>query len=236
MKKFEIDIRGFNLFPELEVHAFRRFDAKKTILTLDVVALLARAVKEAAERDVGQVSDRPVVSRWRNAYRAMGAKPSKFQSSIEALLRRVSKGGPLEFAIPLVSFYNAHSLMTSAPVGAYDVQKLSGKVLMLRPCRPEEDRFQPLGGEPASFPLSTGLIVYAEDTEVLCWGLNHRDSRVSALDAASEDVVFFSEAAFRDQGTAAANVIEAMRDALSAVGANCSPHLVANQDVPTFYF
>jgi lysyl-tRNA synthetase class 2 len=166
----------------------------------------------------------------------MGTKPSRFQSSIEALLRRAGKSSGLHFAVPLVGFYNAHSLLATAPVGAYDVTKLASDPILLRPCRPTTDHFQPLGGNPEHFPLLPGLILYASGSTVLCWGFNHRDSSITALKPNSEDVAFFSEAAFNDQTTAAACVISAMRQQLLDSGGLCTGHLIASRNLPSFEF
>jgi DNA/RNA-binding domain of Phe-tRNA-synthetase-like protein len=236
MPRFEIDAATFAAFPAMEVHAFRCRNAGSIVSTLDGEALLAQALAVSAVAGGRQVGDVPSVARWRDAYRSMGTKPSRFQSSIEALLRRAGKGSGLHFAVPLVGFYNAHSLLATAPVGAYDVAKLVSDPILLRPCRPTTDHFQPLGGNPEQFPLVPGLIVYASGSTVLCWGFNHRDSNITALEPRSEDVAFFSEASFNDQTTAAACVIGAMRQQFLNSGGFCTEHLIANQNSPSFEF
>jgi len=231
---FEIDPRCFEVFPHLEVHAFRSLNARAVAPSLHVQALVDRAIVEV--NGVGTGADHPAIARWRDAYGAMGAKPSKFHSSIEALLRGVAKGRPIQSAIELVGFYNACSLIEGAPVGAYDVRKLPRGSIALRPCRPGSDRYRPLGGHPESFPLLPRLIVYADGDEMLCWGFNHRDSRVSALDTTSDEVVFFSEAAYAEQADAAARVVERMLARMIEAGGHCSAHFVANRTAPRFDF
>jgi DNA/RNA-binding domain of Phe-tRNA-synthetase-like protein len=80
----------------------------------------------------------------------------------------------------------SRSLFAFAPVGAYDVKKLPTDEVVLRRCRPEIDGYQPLGATQDGFPLLPGLMVYAAGNNVLCWGFNHRDSQLTALDGASE--------------------------------------------------
>ena len=136
----------------------------------------------------------PEIACWREAYQKLGVKPSKFSSSIEALLRRAKKGDMAEIGIPAVDLYNAISILHRAPLGAYDAAKLGDAPLVLRHARPESDRFAPLGSDPERFPLNPALVVYAQGDEVLCWGFNSRDSEVSAVEAESREILFFSEA------------------------------------------
>lgn len=231
MPRFSIDPAVLEVFPDLQVHAVRCRNAGAVVAALDPAALLAEAVAQVAEagRDHGAL-----VKSWREAYSRMGATPSRYQSSIELLLRRAGKGGPVATGIPLVDFYNAHSLRTLAPVGAYDAARLPPETMWLRPCRPEADTFDPLGAPADRYPLLPRLVVYASSTSILCWGLNHRDSRHTALDAASRDVALFSEAAFAGQHAACAAAIAGMRAQLQQAGGACSDHLIARAGAPGF--
>jgi len=224
MPRFEIHPTAHAIFPDLHVHAVRCRNAGAVVAAIDVNALLARAIRQ---RTTGGQDYTAMTQPWREAYSRMGATPSRYQSSIESLLRRAAKGDTVAIAIPLVDFYNAHSLQTTAAVGAYDVAKLPPDTMQLRPCNPQHDQFEPLGASADRYPLLPRLFVYASGTKILCWGLNHRDSRHTALDAASEDVVFFSEAAFPSQHAASAAAIDAIRDQLQRVGGLCSEHLFA---------
>jgi DNA/RNA-binding domain of Phe-tRNA-synthetase-like protein len=236
MPIFQIDQTAQSAFPELEVHAVRCHNAGNIVSAALAEQALAEALDRRAAGASPDLDNQTKIQRWRDAYRAMGAKPSKYQSSIEALYRRAAKGGSIRHELPLVAFYNANSLWTFAPVGAYDVTKLSPSQLLLRRCRPGTDRFQPLGAAPEGIPLLPALLVYASSDEVLCWGFNHRDSKVTALDATSEDVVFFSEAAYSSQAEGAAAVIKKIRIRLMEIGGECSEHLIAKSSISSFEF
>ena len=63
------------------------------------------------------VTDHPHIHCWREAYRSFGAKPKKYLSSIENLVRRTLEGEPIRPILPLVDIYNAVSLEHLLPVG-----------------------------------------------------------------------------------------------------------------------
>ncbi len=65
------------------------------------------------------LAEHPTIKGWRDAFRAVGINPSKFRSSIEALLRRVARGDDLLFGKPLIDLGTAVSLRTQRPVGMH---------------------------------------------------------------------------------------------------------------------
>jgi DNA/RNA-binding domain of Phe-tRNA-synthetase-like protein len=65
---------------------------------------------------------------WREAYRRFGAKPKDHPSSIENLVRRVSKGHSLRHVNRLVDLYNAISLKHLVPAGGEDLDAIDGDV------------------------------------------------------------------------------------------------------------
>jgi DNA/RNA-binding domain of Phe-tRNA-synthetase-like protein len=171
---------------------------------------------------------------WRQAYAALKVRPSAFRASIEALLRRAVAGHDLALPIPAVNLYNAVSLDALAPIGAYDMTKLPEAPMQLRLADPAADRFTPLGGKSADFPLNPDLVVYASGNTVLCWGFNCRDNVETALDAESDDIVFFSEAVDAAGAEHAGQAVADIRARLVDVGTNCSEPVVANAASPSF--
>jgi DNA/RNA-binding domain of Phe-tRNA-synthetase-like protein len=164
----------------------------------------------------------PLITQWRDAYKSMGVKPSAYRCSFEALGRRAIAGKPLDTGMPTVNLYNATSIRHMACLGAYDVMRLSDAPLELRFCRPEEDRFSPLGGSACDMPLRSGLVVYAQDREVLCWGLNHRDSEKSCLRGETTDIVFMAEGVTRSHAERAQKALTAVRADFQQLGFDTS--------------
>ena len=125
-----------------------------------------RALKaglEARLNDIGISADtmmmHPDVRRWREVYSAMGVKPSKYRSSLEALLRRLFKGDLWEVS-PVVDCYDCVSALSLLPMGAHDMEKLRGG-LVLRYAENGE-KFYPLGAGDSVIECAERHVVYAD--------------------------------------------------------------------------
>jgi DNA/RNA-binding domain of Phe-tRNA-synthetase-like protein len=223
-------------FPGVEIHAIRATGFLTGAGRLDHETQLRNAVAGVAKLgiDRNDIASFPPIARWRRAYAAMKVRPSQFRASIESLLRRALSGADLALPIASVNLYNAVSLDVVAPMGAYDMAKLPAAPMEFRLARPMTDRFKPLGGKPEDFPLSPDLVVYAAGDTVLCWGFNHRDNAETALDAGSDDIVFFSEALDPEDGARSVRAVDEVRKRLDAIGVACSAPVAANKDRPSF--
>jgi len=106
----------------------------------------------------------PNIVSWREAYRTFGAKPGKFRSSVEAMVRRVLQGQNLPSINILVDIGNVISLRHLVPAGGHAIDVLT-QDLELRPATGEEE-FTPFGSEKMEHPVP-GEIVFVEGNEVL---------------------------------------------------------------------
>src|SRR3954464_5190198 len=129
---------------------------------LEEATLLLRDVEERVRQDesLAEIVAHPKIASWRQAFSQFGARPSKFQASIEALVRRARRGDALPPINPIVAIYNALSLRFLLPVGGDDLDLVSGG-LHLRPATGDES-YKPLGDEPEESP-EAGEIIYADD-------------------------------------------------------------------------
>ncbi|MBL3706130.1 hypothetical protein GI582_26005 [Sulfitobacter sp. BDSS02] len=214
----------FSTFPEMSVSALRVQIDRQTALKA-VNDNLEAEMPELIERlhDAEPLTQMSEIACWRDAYGKLGVKPSKFPSSIEALLRRAKKNGLGEIGIPAVDLYNRISVKHRAPLGAYDAAKLRPtEGLQLRHAFPDADVFSPLGGKPESFPLNPDLIVYAQASEVLCWGFNTRDSTITAVDENTSEIIFFSEATKPDGAMRGQAALSEIADLFSTSGGKVS--------------
>ena len=82
--------------------------------------------------DGTNVTEHPRIHCWREAYRTFGAKPKKYPSSIENLVRRTLKGESLRSINPLVDLYNIVSLKHLLPVGGEDLDRIEGDIRLTR--------------------------------------------------------------------------------------------------------
>ena len=152
--------------------------ALETARPPELAALIAGVEAEVGEawgeRPSGEI---PEIRAWREAYKGFGVKKTSYRSSVERLIRSIQRGRGLPGVNTLVDAYNAVSARHLMPVGADDLDRLTGP-LAFRYARPG-DRFTALGDESATDdPPKQGEVVYADAEKVLCRRWNwYQDAR-----------------------------------------------------------
>jgi DNA/RNA-binding domain of Phe-tRNA-synthetase-like protein len=114
--------------------------------------------------DAEQVAEEPRIKSWREAYRAFGAKPAEFRSSVEAMTRRALRGDELPSISALVDLGNVMSLRHLLPAGAHAIDLLGGDIELRLATGNEE--FVPFGSEQSEHPLP-GEVIFTEGNTVL---------------------------------------------------------------------
>jgi DNA/RNA-binding domain of Phe-tRNA-synthetase-like protein len=153
---------------------------------VEILALLREAEETVRQRsDLENISQHPRIASWRAAYAKFGARPSKFHSSIEAMVRRVRKGGELPYINDLVALGNFISLKYLLPVGGHDVG-VAESDLWLKLAQGDE-LFTPFGTEIVENP-EPGEVVYLEGKRVLCRRWTWRQAQHTILAPQSSHV------------------------------------------------
>ncbi len=129
---------------------------------VDLLRAAEASVRARVRADA--VADEPRIKSWREAYRAFGAKPAEFRSSIEAMARRALKSDPLPSINALVDIGNLISLRHLLPAGAHAIDVLAGDI-ELRPATGAE-QFVAFGSTEAERPLP-GEVIFTEGDTVL---------------------------------------------------------------------
>jgi DNA/RNA-binding domain of Phe-tRNA-synthetase-like protein len=152
-------------------------------------AVIETVEAEAAAALAATPSGRlPEIGDWRAAYRAFGVKKTSYRCSVERLLRGIERNGRLPRVNNLVDCYNAASLRHRMPVGADDLDRLSGN-LSFRYARPG-DSFIALGdGSATNDPPKAGEVVYADQEKLLCRRWNWYQDARSAISPATRRAV-----------------------------------------------
>jgi DNA/RNA-binding domain of Phe-tRNA-synthetase-like protein len=132
----------------------------------------------------------PAVAAWRKAYKAFGADPHDYCSSIEALIRRVVKGKSLSSINKIVDLYNFISLKHVIPVGGEDLDKMKGN-LVLGFARGDES-FIPLG-ETEEKPPDPGEVIYKDNLGVICRKWNWREGDRTKLTEKTKNAILVIE-------------------------------------------
>jgi DNA/RNA-binding domain of Phe-tRNA-synthetase-like protein len=145
-----------------------------------------RAVAEVRQTlSLDTLKDHPVIRAYRDFYwRVLGIDPTKQRPAQEALLRRVLRGEPLPKINPVVDAGNAASIKFIVPIGLYDLAKIRGGQLRIRPSRRGEV-FHPIGGSPYELD---NQIVLASDGQIL-HVYPYRDSVETKIDLSTRDVL-----------------------------------------------
>lgn len=175
------------------------------------------------------LSSCPEVARWRQVFGSMGVKPSKYRCSLEALLRRALKENSLWTVNSVVDLYNCVSVQTLSPMGAFDLEKVSGDI-ELRFGR-EGEIFSPLGKSDEE-TVTSEHVVYADSEKVCCWLWNHRDSRLVGIDENSRSAVFFVDRAFSPTAFTVGNALDLLEERLEQTGARVTGKGVCSASEP----
>lgn len=183
-----------------------------------VDSLLEERINLARQQFNGvDVREHAEVVLYRQAFTRLGFNPNKFQCSVEALLRRVTKGGAFPRVNSLVDLVNAVSLKYIVPIGAHDLtdprecsgeQPLTGGDIEVRFSR-HGDIFIPFGADRAEL-LEPGELVYVRGSQVRTRRWIWRQSEVGKICEACTDA-FFPLDGFR----ANKSVVLAARDELA---------------------
>ena len=155
----------FTRFPGYTRGVVLAYDVTNGPAPAELVAMLR--TEEAALRSrlsLENLAEEPHLASWRQAFRQMGAKPSEFRPSIEALLRRVLHDQDLPTINALVDIGTLISLRHLAPTGSHAIDILTQDIT-LRPATGAED-FVPFGSDQIEHP-TPGEIIFVEGNTVL---------------------------------------------------------------------
>jgi lysyl-tRNA synthetase class 2 len=155
----------------------------------EVERMLTSAQKTVRQRaDLEPVSAQPNIAAWREAYRAFGAKPTEYPSSIEALVKRARRGTDVPYINTLAAICNSVSLRYLVPIGGHALDSMAADgALRLGLARGDED-FMPLGSSPIEHPEPGEVIFTYNTSTVLCRRWTWRQGEFSKLQRTSTAV------------------------------------------------
>lgn len=155
----------FELFPGYVRGVVLAYDVENGKTPPALIEMMRDA--EASVRDrvaLEEVAAHPRIASWREAYRAFGAPPSKFRSSIEAMVRRALRNQELPAINTLVDIGNVLSLRFLVPTGGHAIDEVTQDI-SLRPATGDEE-FVAFGSDEIEHP-KPGEIIFAEGNTVL---------------------------------------------------------------------
>lgn len=189
--EFSVNPKVFELFPDLIWGVVLAKGVDNSGENSEITQLL-RGVEAQIRKDFveGQLGIDPRIIVWRQAYKKFGCDPHDYRSSIEALVRRVIKGGSIRHINTLVDLYNDISLKYAVPVGGEDLAKVKGGIELTLAVGNEP--FIPLGEDTVEYP-EVGEVIYKDILGVLCRRFNWREGERTKLTEETKDVILVIE-------------------------------------------
>lgn len=162
---YSIENDIFTIFPGYCRGVVLAFDIKNGDSPPELTTMLRNA--EASLRDLinkDEIASHPKINSWREAYRAFGAKPAKYRSSIEAMVRRVLNNNELPSINAIVDIGNIISLKNIVTAGGHAIDVVSSDISLRKAAGNEE--FIAFGTEKVENP-DQGEIIFTEGNTVL---------------------------------------------------------------------
>lgn len=180
----------WELFPAARIGLVIARGLDNTRSAEQAAALLdAQIAASAAALAGADMATHPAVAPWRAAYSQFGARPAKFRSSIESLLRS-AQSGRLRSINPLVDLYNTASLRHQLPCGGEDLAAIVGDVALTRARGGEP--FRTIGAA-VDDPPPAGEVIYADAAGAICRCFNWREADRTRLTATTTDALLVIE-------------------------------------------
>jgi DNA/RNA-binding domain of Phe-tRNA-synthetase-like protein len=106
---------------------------------LELEEFKVEVIRRAKERwTLDQLREHQMFRAYRDFFWRIGVDPTKIRPAAEALIRRVLRGRPIPKINTLVDAYNAASIDTAIALGAFDLDGLSGELIMREAVEGEE--------------------------------------------------------------------------------------------------
>lgn len=186
--KFNHDDTIWDTFPQLRAYALH---IKNVQQTGDTTVQQRELQQQALDRLGGAAeSELPAIKAWRQAYSAMGYKPTQYRCASESLLRRLRKSGDLPRIHPFVDLCNSASTAFALPVAAFDVRRVSGSLTVMKSDATE--RYQAFDGS-IETPEPGEVIFRDEDAQAHARRWVHRQSALSAISPDSDEALVVIE-------------------------------------------
>lgn len=162
---YSIDDAIFKQFPGYCRGVILAFDIKNGDSPNELIKLMREAedsVRKSLNKD--EIAAHPRIASWREAYRSFGAKPSKYRSSIEAMVRRVANNNELPGINKIVDIGNIISLRNIVTAGGHAIDLLNDNISLRQATGSES--FIAFGTEKIENP-DPGEIIFTEGNTVL---------------------------------------------------------------------
>lgn len=190
--KFRIDSKIFEKFPELNIGVVLAKGVSNKKVIGEIQNLIRDQEKRVREQfSLESLSQHPKITVWQEAYRAFGAKPKDYKSSVENLYRLVLEGVDLRQINNLVDIYNSISLKYMLPVGGEDLDKIRGDIVLTLAGSSESPVL--LLGDKEPRPPHQGEVIYKDEISAICRRWNWREADRTKLTGETKNCILVIE-------------------------------------------
>ena len=185
--KIKVSDAIFEKFPELEIGIV----ICKNVNNSTHEKTLLCEIEDKIEKDLDpkNITEIPSIIKWREVYKSFGAKPSKYRSSVEALLKSVfTRGIPTINA--LVDTYNYISLKYKMTVGGEDINTLEGDLIL--DFAKGDEEFYSIGST-ENEPPKENEVVYKDNKGIICRRWNWREADRTKLTENTKNAIVVIE-------------------------------------------
>lgn len=162
--KFKVHSDVFSVLPNVcfGVVAARGLDnqKKQQLIAAHLASSIAHVRAHLHEVNIRELEEIVV---YRSAFKSLGYNPNKFMCSIEALVKRILKGGSFPTINTVVDLGNAISLKYVLPIGAHDLEAGDDDIEVRFAVA--GDTFIPFGAQEPEAP-DVGELVYARGNDI----------------------------------------------------------------------
>lgn len=190
---FKIDQKLFDDYPGMVIGVVVAKDIDNSNDSPEIHEILEQTQIDLRKSIGDQIpSQHPKIAPWREAYRKFGAKPGKYLSSIENLVKRVQKGNDLAYINSLVALYNIISMKYIVPVGGEDLDQMQGD-LLLTVAGENEAPVRLLGEKEERSPY-INEVIYKDGVGTICRRWNWKEADRTKLTNETQNAIFVIEA------------------------------------------
>jgi len=186
--KFKVDKRIFDNYSNLVIGVCIVKNLEDNTSKSEIINML-REIEGYVRENIDV--HHPKIFCWREVYKKFGAKPSKYRSSIESLVRRVLKGNNIPQINALVDLYNYISLKYLLPVGGEDLDKIEEYIELTY--AGENETPVKLLGEEKEEPPKPGEIIYKDKISAICRRFNWREAERTKLTENTKNAIIVIE-------------------------------------------
>ena len=208
--KYTVQPEVFELNPDLCFGIIVARGIKNSETTAEETARLRNAEQRARETiQEYDLKSQLTIKGYRFVMERAGINPNKFQNSMEAMMKRVLKGGQLPTINSLVDLCNAVSIENQVSLGGHALKDIHDD-LCVRFTRGNE-RFLPFGAEEYE-PVEAGELVFTSGDVVQTRKWVWRQSELGKMTLEMNDV-FFQLVGFDDSpGSPLINALNALEE------------------------